>query len=153
MNHIEIYTDGSSSIKDKTGGIGVVILFDDQIDQTISKGYFDLKTGQSELLAMYLALKTIEVKNIKTTIYSDSQYAIKSFTEWWKAWEMYNFIGVKNVELLKALKRELEQFTDISFVHIKGHTGNKYNETADKLAHHGRLHNKEESYLDLIKTL
>lgn len=74
-------------------------------------------------------------------IETDSQYAINCSTTWlhgWKknGWKNAQKKPVKNVELIKAIDREIAQRPGkVSFVWVKGHAGNAGNEKVDELAH------------------
>lgn len=147
MREVELYTDGSSLARTREGGIGFVIIENRILKYKFFKGFDNLKTGQAELLAIYYALKHCPRNVDSITLYSDSQYAIKSFTEWWTKWELLGFLGVKNEELLRAVKKELDSFPiKIHLKHVKGHRGNIYNEMADVLAHQGRISKKRDIF-------
>ena len=68
----------------------------------------------------------------------DSQYVINSVTKWmpgWKkkGWKKRDGKPVLNVEIMKALDRELSG-RDVSFEWVKGHAGHELNEAADERA-------------------
>jgi len=73
-------------------------------------------------------------------IESDSQYAIKCASEWlpgWKrkGWKTSTGSPVKNIELVRAIDRELVERTGpVRFRWVRGHVGNHFNEVADTLA-------------------
>ena len=73
-------------------------------------------------------------------IESDSQYAIKCASEWlpgWKrkGWKTATGAPVKNLELVRAIDRELTERTGpVRFRWVRGHVGNHFNEMADTLA-------------------
>ena len=73
------------------------------------------------------------------TIYSDSEYSIKSLTEWRDKWVRNGFRNVQGLPVAYSkLVREghylVDSFTDLALVHVRGHTGLEGNEAADKLA-------------------
>jgi ribonuclease HI len=78
-----------------------------------------------------MALKMVE-KN-KFTLITDSKYAIGCCSEWIDNWRKRDFEGIKNKELVIELDKHLNNKT-IKFLHVYGHTGNKYNEICDMLA-------------------
>lgn len=91
----------------------------------------------SELTACILALEALK-EPCKVILHTDSQYCIKSMTQWlsgWKSrgWRTANKGAVKNVELIKRLD-ELCQIHTVEWVWVKGHNGDLGNERADALA-------------------
>ncbi|AGH32146.1 Rnase H [Vibrio phage 11895-B1] len=133
------YTDGSS-IKAKGGGchggVGVVLLFNGRMKE-ISHPIPDGTNNISELTACILALEALK-EPCKVTLHTDSQYCIKSMTQWlsgWKSrgWMTANKGAVKNVDLIKRLD-QLCQTHCVEWVWVKGHSGVFYNEKADELA-------------------
>ena len=71
----------------------------------------------------------------------DSQYVIKSVTEWMRGWKAKGWRTstgpVKNVELMQELDA-LNAARDVKWTWVRGHTGNVGNERADRLAAQGR---------------
>jgi len=70
-------------------------------------------------------------------VYCDSQYAIKSITQWmpgWKrkGWRKGDGKPVANVEIMKALDAAMRP--NVRFQWVKGHAGHELNEAADRLA-------------------
>ena len=141
---IEVYTDGSAVVKGKYkgyGGIGVVFTVKGEVKDIISEGFNEnAKTGQMELMAILKAMQKIKkTENIK--IYSDSMYAVNTFRlNWINKWRRQGWVDRKNVELLKELLSEYNKFKEnkgsVEFVHVKGHSGNEFNELADQLANY-----------------
>ncbi len=137
----EIYTDGSALAKEghkdnRKGGFGIVFIKNDEVLETFNEGMYPTTTGRMELWAAYAALMTLKPKN-KATIYSDSMYVVNSFNKGWlEKWEKEGWTYRKNGDLLEKILKEYRKFPKkaIKFVHVKGHSGNKYNEMADKLA-------------------
>ncbi|ANP26854.1 ribonuclease H [Dermabacter vaginalis] len=71
-------------------------------------------------------------------ILCDSQYVINSVTKWmpgWKkkGWKKKDGKPVLNVELMKAIDREM-QGRNVRFEWVKGHAGHEMNEAADERA-------------------
>ena len=69
------------------------------------------------------------------TVYCDSQYVINSITKWmpgWKkkGWKKRDGKPVLNVDIMKALDRELSG-RSVTFEWVKGHAGHELNEAAD----------------------
>lgn len=86
-----------------------------------------------ELCAIGMALKYLLSNSVQSVaavkIFYDSEYAAKSV--------MGIFNGKKNKELIMRVRNlysQLKSHMTIEFVHVRAHTGDKYNELADRLA-------------------
>ncbi len=128
-----IYTDGACSGNPGPGGFAAVLIFKDR--QKIVSGFENHTTNnRMELKAIIEALKSVKNKNIPTIVYTDSIYVQKGLTEWLENWKKRNWKKVKNVDLWKELDLLVQKFKDIEIKHVKGHSGNKYNELVDSIA-------------------
>jgi ribonuclease HI len=88
-----------------------------------------------ELLSVIAALETLNRKGIHIVIYSDSQYVVKAVQEGWlKNWIRTDFKGGKKNSDLWKRYHTLAASHDISFVWVKGHASNPYNNRCDELA-------------------
>lgn len=131
MNNFLIYTDGAYSSKRNQGGIGIIILREDELVQCYSKAYKNTTNNRMELRAVLVALQAIKKQIDSLTIYSDSMYVIGCATMGWKRsknadlWKQYDSIFEETQSLVN---------TPIKFIHVKGHDGNKFNEMCDNLA-------------------
>lgn len=130
MNNLKIYTDGAYSSSRDQGGIGIVVLKEDKKVLEYSNMFKRTSNNQMELIAVILALRTITKSYDSITIFTDSQYVIGCATLGWKR--------KKNVKLWQEYDKQFEQISslcpNITFTHIKGHNGDKWNEYCDKLA-------------------
>jgi len=151
--NIIIFTDGSCV---KKNGVpikcGYGVHFPNNELDDISKSYkgTPLTNQRAELYAIYKGIKTI-VSNIDfdtITIYSDSEYSIKSITLWiisWKknGWKNSANKDVANQDIIKKIDKYMCKYENkIIFNHVKAHTKNtdslsKGNRMADKLATSG----------------
>ena len=125
-----LITDGAySSIRDQ-GGVGIVFLKGDNKILEYSKPFKGVTNNQMELGAVILGLRFIKNPISSLTIVSDSMYVIGCATLGWKC--------KKNVKLWEEFDRQFSRVKqlcpDIKFKHVKGHTGDKWNEYCDKLA-------------------
>lgn len=125
-----LITDGAySSIRDQ-GGVGIVFLKGDNKILEYSKPFKGVTNNQMELGAVILGLRFIKSPIDSLTIVSDSMYVIGCATLGWKR--------KKNVKLWEEFDRQFSRVKqlcpDIKFKHVKGHTGDKWNEYCDKLA-------------------
>ncbi|KAI0245979.1 ribonuclease H-like domain-containing protein [Lactifluus subvellereus] len=102
--------------------------------------------NRAELIAIIRALETISITLVPLVIKSDSEYAIKCFTDWLPGWRRNNFTTskgapVKNVELIMYMDALLSMRgrsgQQVLLEHVRGHAGEVGNEGADALAVRG----------------
>ena len=132
-----IYTDGACSGNPGPGGWGAVIFDERKNQNNISGKVKDTTNNRMELMAPIMALKKIKSKS-DITIFTDSTYVKNGITEWIKKWEKNGWKNsnrkpVKNKDLWIKLN-ELCQKNKVIWKWVKGHSNNKYNILADKLA-------------------
>jgi len=141
-HNISIYTDGSLE-KYKHGetamGIGIVFLQQNQeITFSAQTTHYPSST-RAEIMAILIAL-TLVPKETDITIFTDSQCAIeilkfkKPKTKRWNT--SANPITIQMIQ--EIIKDRTGQTKTIK---VAGHTGDKYNEMADKLAKISEPHN------------
>lgn len=68
------------------------------------------------------------------SLYSDSQYVVRSINEWLPGWIKTNFKGKANIPMWKEYL-ELSKNHKITAIHVKAHNGDYYNERCDKVAY------------------
>ena len=137
MKKITIYTDGACSGNPGVGGWGAILSYKG-VEKEIS-GYDKSTTNnRMEMFAVIQALRFLK-ESCECVIYTDSQYVADAFNQGWlKSWQANNWrtaskSEVKNVDLWKALLYELNKHS-VSFVKVKGHADNEFNNRCDKLA-------------------
>ena len=86
-----------------------------------------------ELKSVIEALKMLN-RPCEISLYSDSQYVVKSINEWLLGWVKTNFKGKKNVDMWREYL-ELTKKHKITAIHVKAHNGDYYNERCDKVAY------------------
>jgi ribonuclease HI len=127
---IKIYTDGSCKPTNPgPAGYGVVVIIDDNTISTANKYIGEATNNVAEIMGLQHALELLRQTNSQweeVTVYTDSQYVIGIFQKNWNA--------KANQVLIAEVKRELENFPNLTFEWVKAHNGDKYNEMADKLA-------------------
>ena len=138
------YTDGSATsngTENSIGGFGIVEI--DENNNILWKYQENNLKGETnnsmELMAILYALKHIEIEEIsfiKPIIYSDSAYCVNLINEWMYSWERNGWKRPKNQEVknLNLIKQIFELANLAQIKKIKGHSDNKWNEYADKLA-------------------
>ena len=149
---IRIYTDGACSENPGPGGWASIWVSDNGI-KVISGNNPNTTNNQMELTAVVVSLR--RVRNFLTTlsnpwmskeyeIYSDSAYVVNSINNNWvdrwmlNDWKTSKGDDVKNVELwmecLKLLYKIRQSGVKITFIKVKGHSGDTLNEYADEIA-------------------
>jgi ribonuclease HI len=135
---IEIYTDGGCSGNPGPGGWAFVLINGDDAEPIEKWGAEETTTNnRMELQAVIAALEALGKAPGAITVYTDSQYVQKGITEWiivWKSkgWKNSAKQPVKNQDLWQRLDA-LSGSLPITWVWVKGHAGNKYNERCDLL--------------------
>ena len=129
-----IYTDGSSRGNPGPGGYGAILLWGNKRKE-LSAGYRLTTNNRMELLGVITALESLTKKNIPLTIYTDSQYIVKSVQlKWLDKWVKTNFAGGKKNKDLCMRFYQLAKDFKISFIWVKGHAENALNNRCDELA-------------------
>lgn len=149
---IRIYTDGACSENPGPGGWASIWVSDNGI-KVISGNNPNTTNNQMELTAVVVSLR--RVRNFLTTlsnpwmskeyeIYSDSAYVVNSINNNWvdrwmlNDWKTSKGDDVKNVELwmecLRLLSKIRQSGVKITFIKVKGHSGDTLNEYADEIA-------------------
>lgn len=87
-----------------------------------------------ELLSVIVGLESLKSGGNDVTVYSDSKYVVDAVEQKWLfGWVKKGFKGKKNPDLWKRFL-EVYPKNNVTFIWVKGHAGNKYNERCDKLA-------------------
>ena len=139
------YTDGSArknGSSDSIGGFGVCILDNDNIVNTYAEYHNGVTNNQMEMMAILWTIVTYkeEIAAGNMIIYSDSQYAVNTFSDWMWNWKNNGWVrkGNKPVENLTLVKY-YDIITNngklpVQLRYVKGHNGTLGNEIADMLA-------------------
>ncbi|NLL46425.1 MAG: ribonuclease HI [Clostridiales bacterium] len=134
---VTIYTDGACSGNPGPGGWGAILKYRG-IEKELSGGESQTTNNRMELLAVISALEALK-EPCKVTLYSDSKYVTDAVEKGWarswmaKGWKKSDKTPAKNPDLWERLLKLLE-IHDVSFVWVKGHAENAYNNRCDELA-------------------
>lgn len=137
MKEVKIYTDGACSGNPGSGGYAAILIYNG-VEKEISGGDRDTTNNKMELTAVIKGLEMLKEKCI-VTIYSDSAYIVNSIQNGWiYSWKKNNWIKsdktkVKNIDLWEKLLKQMD-FHEVSFIKVKGHSDNEYNNRCDRLA-------------------
>ena len=133
MSHLSIYTDGAARGNPGPGGYGAVLHWGNTIKE-ISQGYKHTTNNRMELMAVIAALQLLKRDNLDITVYSDSAYVVNAVQKGWVfGWEKKGYAGKKNPDLWALFLRLFKKHR-ITFVWVKGHADNKWNNRCDILA-------------------
>lgn len=140
--NVTIYTDGSARGNPGPGGYGAVLRYTAPSGKEhvleLSRGYERTTNNRMELMAVIAALEVLN-RPCTVELHSDSQYVVNAFNKHWiegwikRGWKTAGKKPVKNPDLWKRLL-EAKQAHDVTFVWVKGHAGNTFNERCDQLA-------------------
>lgn len=137
LKKVTLYTDGACSGNPGPGGYGAVLIYKG-MEKEISGGEENTTNNKMELLAVVKGLELLKEK-CQVTVYSDSAYVVNSIEKGWVyGWKKNNWVKsdkqkAKNIALWEELLHLMEQH-EVSFVKVKGHSDNVYNNRCDKLA-------------------
>ncbi len=132
---VVVYTDGGAIGNPGPGGYGVV--FED--GRKFSGGFSPTTNNRMELMAVIVALETLQGDPRPVLLHSDSRYVINGITKGWasswkkRGWEKSDGKPALNPDLWQRLLDLLEGM-DVRFRWVKGHAGNPMNEACDHLA-------------------
>jgi ribonuclease HI len=140
MKKIIIFTDGACSGNPGPGGWAAILNHDE--DYEILSGYeLETTNNRMELMAAVKAIKRAIFLGYKQIIInSDSAYVINAINNGWlikwklNGWHTQSNEKVKNSDLWRKLDHLLNNHVNVIFSHVKGHSGNTFNELADKHA-------------------
>ncbi|MBA2654635.1 MAG: ribonuclease HI [Gammaproteobacteria bacterium] len=133
---VEIFTDGACRGNPGPGGWGAILRYKDQ-EKYIKGAELNTTNNRMELMAAIRALAAL-TRSCEVAITTDSKYVKDGITIWlanWKknAWRTSQKKPVKNQDLWQELDVETRRH-QLTWHWIKGHSGHRENETADKLA-------------------
>ena len=153
MDICTIYTDGSATKngqKDNIGGYAVIALDNNEnIKYIYNTQEANTTNNRMEMKAIIYAFHKYGIKpkdewdfasmSAIPTIYTDSMYSINTFTNWMFNWEKNGWLRStnlppENLDLVQEFYNYWMQGYRIHFKYVKGHSNNKWNELADKLA-------------------
>ena len=136
MKEVTIYTDGACSGNPGPGGWGAILRYGSVVKE-MSGGEPETTNNRMELTGVITALSALK-EPCRVTLYTDSQYVENAVNlGWLESWRRRGWRRkggeVKNPDLWQALLPLLETH-DVTFVWVKGHAENEYNNRCDALA-------------------
>ena len=138
--NIVLFTDGSCNFNPGPGGFGVIGLNDDaEVIYAYSKKATKTTNNRMELFAILHVMQRFGDCKTPLTVYSDSTYAVKTFSEWMFAWAAKGWKTARNhtpenLDIVKEYYNLYQKGYRLNLVHVRGHNRIFGNELADKLA-------------------
>lgn len=139
-NDIVFYTDGACSFNPGPGGFGVVALTQNQeVVYAYSKKFQQTTNNKMELEAILHVMDRFGDSKIPFLIYSDSAYAVKTYSDWMFFWAKNNWQKKRgdipeNLDIIKKYYNLYQKGNRVTLAHVRGHNRILGNELADKLA-------------------
>lgn len=137
MKHVDLYTDGACSGNPGPGGYGAILIFKGK-EKELSGGFPETTNNRMEIYAVIVGLEQLK-EACEVTVYSDSAYTVNAYLQGWikgwkkNGWRKADGKDVANVDLWQRLDALTEKHS-VTFVKVKGHADNEYNNRCDKLA-------------------
>ena len=132
-----IYADGSFR-PPHCGAWAYVVVQGHRAQRYAAEAVETTSINQMELRAILNALKSLP-SGETVVVRSDSMYCVKALSFWWKGWKKQDWITaagepVKNRSFIEDILAEVKRMKNVSFQHVYGHKGDKFNEFVDTLA-------------------
>ncbi|WP_298521401.1 ribonuclease H [uncultured Methanobrevibacter sp.] len=160
MTKYTYYTDGAATMINKNGqylrkegGWAYICLKDNEIIEKQSGGCPLTTNNEMELYAIYASLRDFldnSSSDDAVEICSDSGYSIDIFTKWARNWKKRGWVKsdgkpIKNLEIIKATCTLIDRIGEenVSFRKVKGHSKNRLNQKADRLAVDAKINAKK----------
>ena len=136
MKKVTIYTDGACNGNPGPGGWGAILMYG-SAKKELSGGEVSTTNNRMELFSVISALGTLR-EPCKVELFTDSQYVANAVKlGWLESWKKRGWKRkggeVKNLDLWLKLVPLIETH-DVTFVWVKGHAENEYNNRCDELA-------------------
>ena len=137
MKNVRIYTDGACSGNPGVGGWAAILIYNGH-EKEISGSNKDTTNNRMELFAIIQGLAALK-ESCVVEIYSDSSYAVDAINKGWLAnwkaanWKTADKKDVKNRDLWTDLSIKMGKH-EVTFIKVKGHSDNEYNNRCDALA-------------------
>lgn len=137
MKKVDMYTDGACSYNPGPGGYGIVLIYNG-VEKQFSGFDENTTNNRMEITAVIEGLKKLK-EPCEVTIYTDSAYTMNAFDlGWLDDWQLNNWKNkqkkdVLNKDLWQELLLQMSKHKT-TWVKVKGHSDNKYNNICDKLA-------------------
>lgn len=135
-----LYTDGACSGNPGPGGWACILVHPaTERIRKLADGVENTTNNRMELTAVIEGLRALKRRS-RVQVVSDSEYVVKGMREWVPQWIENDWRRgprksqpVKNTDLWKALV-DLCARHEVSFKHVRAHSGHAANEECDRMA-------------------
>jgi len=136
MKKVKIYTDGACSGNPGPGGWGAILMYGSK-KKELSGGDMSTTNNRMELISVISALDALR-EPCDVELYTDSQYVANAINNGWlESWKLKGWKRkggeLKNPDLWVSLVPLLDRHK-VTFIWIKGHAENEFNNRCDELA-------------------
>ena len=137
MKRVTLYTDGACSGNPGPGGWGAILIYG-RHKKELSGGEASTTNNRMELTAAIEGLAALN-EPCQVELYSDSKYLVDGMTKGWaKSWRARGWVKsdkkpALNPDLWGRLL-ELCETHSVTFIWVKGHAENPFNNRCDELA-------------------
>jgi len=137
MKKVILYTDGACSGNPGPGGWGAILMYK-ETKKEISGAEESTTNNRMEVTAVIEGLSLLKYP-CEVDVYSDSAYTVNAFSKRWiygwreNGWKKADGKEVLNSDLWEKLYN-LCSIHKVSFIKVKGHADNEYNNRCDALA-------------------
>jgi ribonuclease HI len=141
LREVLLFTDGACSGNPGPGG-WAYILRDAKTGKELvgSGGQSETTNNQMEMQAVIEGLAALK-KSCRVKLYSDSNYVIQGLTSWMQGWKAKGWVRIEGGRKKPLKNAELWQQLDVlvsrhqmSYHHVRGHSGHIENERCDQMA-------------------
>lgn len=137
MKFVTIYTDGSCLNNPGRGGWAGILIYNGK-EKCISGAENNTTNNRMEITAVIKSLEILK-ESCEVEVYSDSSYVINTFMQnWIENWQKNNWKNANNKDVLnKDLWEQLYTLVNkhkVTFIKVKGHSDNVYNNRCDVMA-------------------
>lgn len=132
-----VFTDGSAVPNPGPGGWGAVYVVDGEVVEERHGHEPHTTNNRMELTALIAGYEMVPA-GTATTVYTDSNLAVRTINEWAAGWERRGWKRktgeIQNLDLVKELYSRARARPDVELRWIKAHAGSRWNEYADALS-------------------
>jgi ribonuclease HI len=140
LPEVEIWTDGGCKPNPGPGGWAALLRFKGR-EREFSGGEAETTNNRMELTAAAAALEAL-TRPCVVTVHTDSEYVRNGVTRWSTGWVRRNWRNasgdpVANMDLWRRLL-DAAKAHQVTWLWVRGHSGNENNERVDRLATQAR---------------
>ncbi|NLD87915.1 MAG: ribonuclease HI [Clostridiales bacterium] len=136
-DEVTIYTDGACSGNPGPGGWACILFYKGR-EKVMSGFERETTNNRMELTAAIKGLEALK-RPCSVKLYSDSSYLVNAIAKGWakkwqsRGWKRPDGKPAMNPDLFERLL-QLGEVHDITYIWVKGHASNEFNNRCDKLA-------------------